>query len=104
LSSKSEQITNSYGANSSGATKLKCTEKAVFVAVINSHLAAFKPHRRNPVNQMLLLELENLIATVGLSHRAIDQSTAQSIRCLTGQCLGELFSRVVGQRRLAEVS
>jgi hypothetical protein len=52
------------------------------------HLPVFKVHKQNSNIRLLRLELENLIATIGLSYRAIGQCTGRSIRPLIGESAG----------------
>jgi hypothetical protein len=53
------------------------------------HLPVFKVHKQNPNIRMLRLELENLVATIGLSYRTI-------VRCIDlrgGRSIGSLISQ-----------
>ena len=52
------------------------------------HLPVFKAHKQNSNIRLLRLELENLIATIGLSYRTIGQCTGRSIRPLIGESAG----------------
>ena len=52
------------------------------------HLPVFKVHKQNSNIRLLRLELENLIATIGLSYRTIGQRTGRSIRPLIGESAG----------------
>ncbi len=56
------------------------------------HLPVFKVHKQNSNIRLLRLELENLIATIGLSYRTIvrciDRRGDRSIGSLIGQRAG----------------
>jgi hypothetical protein len=63
--------------------------KTLFLLLLKIwHLPVFKVHKQNSNIRLLRLELENLIATIGLSFRTIGQCTGRSIRPLIGESAG----------------
>jgi|HubBroStandDraft_6_1064221.scaffolds.fasta_scaffold1615300_2 hypothetical protein len=52
------------------------------------HLPVFKVPKQHSKIRLLRLELENLIATIGLSYRTIGQCIGRSIHSLIGERAG----------------
>jgi hypothetical protein len=79
---------NSHDANSF-LSQNALNAKTPFLLLLEiGHLPVFKVHKQNPNIRLLRLELENLIATIGLSYRTIAQRTGRSIHSLIGESAG----------------